>query len=363
MNGNVWGRAIVLFSGGLDSMLTAAILKRQNIDLEALCVLTPYHGNHESARLAAEQLGIRFCARWVRQDYFAMLRTPRHGRGAAVNPCTDCHAYMARMAHDRMIETHADFVASGEVLGQRPCSQKRLHLDIVMKRSGLGERLLRPLSAKLLPVTLPEREGMVDRDLLYEFSGRRRDQLLKLAESYGILEPQRGEPDLVRRRLTPSSGCKLTIRAFAPRFFDLFEHLPETEMDGWMCGPLSFGRHFRLTSQTKAIVSRNEREGDLLERYFHHPSRRNVAMLAPLETGFTGPTVLVTGMITEEVIRMAGGLLLRYARETRPQIIRFYADYPVMTTAEKVDKRMGGPVSPELRRIVPVPEVADLNPL
>ena len=343
-------RAVVLFSGGMDSMLAAAVLKRQGVRVEAMCVLMPYHDSCESARRAAEQLGVPFCARWVEQDYFAMLRSPRHGRGSAANPCTDCHAYMARMAHRRMLETGADFVATGDVLGQRPCSQKRMHLDIIMKRSGLGDRLLRPLSAKLLPQTLPEREGMVGREGLYEFSGRRRNGLLELAEELGILLPASEKPDADRRRLTPSSGCRLTLKDFAPRFFDVFENLAADRADGWHYGTLGFGRHFRLTPTTKVVVARNESEGGMLERFFHHPSRRDAAMMMPLETGFTGPTVLILGEISAEACQLAGGLLLWYAKEKISQTILFYSSQP-------------GVVEPELRVIEPVPEAATMTML
>lgn len=344
-----YSKAIVLFSGGLDSILAARILQIQNVHVEALCILTPYHHCHDLAKQAADMLDLDFCARWVDQDYYQMLCKPRHGRGGAANPCTDCHAYMAKMAYRRMQETGADFVATGEVLGQRPCSQKRLHLDIISKSSGLGDLLLRPLSAKLLPETRPEREGRVCRDLLYEFSGRRRTELHRLANELKIGLPTAEIAEKSRvvklqygsaQRPSPSSGCKLTLKDFAPRFFDMFDRFPAECAEGWHYGTLGFGRHFRLTSTAKLVLGRNQEENAILEQFFHHPSRHGVLMMA---TGFAGPTGLLMGEISDESIRLAGGLLLRFAKQTVPQQVLYFADRP-------------GVVTPELRTITPTTE-------
>ncbi len=353
-----YSKAIVLFSGGLDSILAAKILQLQNVQIEALCILTPYHHCHDLAKRAADMLQVDFCARWVDQDYYRMLRKPRHGRGGAANPCTDCHAYMAKMAYCRMLETGSDFVATGEVLGQRPCSQKRLHLDIISKCSGLGDRLLRPLSAKLLPETRPEREGLVCRDLLYEFSGRRRTELHQLANTLKIGLPTAQEVDPSEmaaisrygstQRPSPSSGCKLTLKDFGPRFFDMFDRFPVECAEGWHYGTLGFGRHFRLTAASKLVLGRNQEENAILEQFFHHPSRHGAILM--MATGFAGPTGLLMGEISDESIRLAGGLLLRFAKQTVPQQILYFADQP-------------GVVHPELRTITPTTEAASARML
>ncbi len=189
-------RAVALLSGGLDSMLAIRVLQEQGVEVEALNFQTLFTCCQGQAAQAASELGVRLSVLSTDDSYLDLIRRPQHGYGRGANPCVDCRIYMFRAAARWMAETAADMVISGEIVGQRPMSQKKRDLAVIARRCGLEDRLLRPLSAKLLPPTLPERTGLIDRQRLYAFSGRSRKGLIELARQLGFSRiPQ------------PSSGC------------------------------------------------------------------------------------------------------------------------------------------------------------
>ena len=196
-------KAVALISGGLDSMLAAKAMLEQGIHVEGInfytgfCVEGHTHAIRKSqqkkakrnnALWVAETLGIKLHIIDIVEEYKDVVINPKHGYGAHLNPCLDCKIFMVGKAKTWMIENQFDFIITGEVVGQRPMSQRKLVMPIVAKESGAEERLLRPLSAKNLPPTLPEREGWVDREKLFSFSGRNRKPQMQLAEQYGIEE-------------------------------------------------------------------------------------------------------------------------------------------------------------------------------
>ncbi|MES1213518.1 MAG: 7-cyano-7-deazaguanine synthase, partial [Singulisphaera sp.] len=211
-------RAVVLLSGGLDSMLAVRILQRQGIEVEALNFRTTFTCCQDQAAQAAEELGVRLTVVSEQDDYLDVVRHPRHGYGRGANPCLDCRIYMFRIAARWMRESGAALVASGEVVGQRPMSQKKRDLALIAHRAGLTDRLVRPLSARLLPVTAPERELLVDRQQLYGISGRGRSELIALAREFGL-----------KRIPQPSNGCALTEPGFAAKVHDLLGNDPEAD--------------------------------------------------------------------------------------------------------------------------------------
>jgi hypothetical protein len=206
---------------------------------------------------------------------------------------------MFRRAFEFMDQVEARFVVSGEVVGQRPLSQKRRDLETTAHHSGRYDLLLRPLSAKILSPTLPEREGWVDRERFYAFYGRGRRKLIELAGRLGIEEIP-----------APSNGCALTEASFSGKVFDLLRQQPPSGR--WDFALLKYGRHFRWDPQTKVIVGRHEQENEDL-RYFHGlPEAGSTALLAPDD--FRGPLALVVGPATDESLAFACGLLLRYGQ-------------------------------------------------
>ncbi len=297
-------RAVVLFSGGLDSMLCVRIMQQQGFDVEALNIRTIFSCCEATASQTATALGARLTVVSVDDDYVEVLRNPVYGYGKGVNPCVDCRAYMCRMGKRFMEEIGASVIVSGEVLGQRPMSQKRHQLDLVVRCSGLQGRLLRPLSAQLLPPTDAETEGLVDRERLYAFSGRSRRPLIDLANELGILES--GVPLLP----TPSTGCALTDTCFAPRVRDLMDLHPTATR--WDFELLNYGRHFRLNEQTKIVVGRNESENASLEVLADREDAPQRAFLDP--DNFRGPAALVVGCVDEAGLRFAEALVMRYTR-------------------------------------------------
>jgi tRNA U34 2-thiouridine synthase MnmA/TrmU len=319
-------KAVALFSGGLDSTLAILVLREQGIDIEALNIRTTFDCCKAPAGQTAHELGVRLTVLSVGDDYVDLLREPSHGYGKAVNPCVDCRIYMARMAKRLMEDVGACVVITGEIVGQRPMSQKKRDLALIESRSGLKGRLLRPLSAKLLPATIPEEEGLIDRQRLHAFEGRSRSKLIELAQRYGLEKiPQ------------PSTGCALTEVSFAPRVRDLMDH--NAEASRWDFELLNVGRHIRLDEHTKAVVGRNASENASLELFFRRASRANSAYLHP--ESFLGPDVLVVGRITEKAIQFAGALVLRYSKKSEPQnaLIRVeHGDATTVLRAEPIEQ-------------------------
>ncbi len=275
------GRGLSLNSGGLDSQLAICVLKEQGVEIEAVAFSSPFFSPDNSIK-ASKALGVKVHVIDFTSEIVTLLKCPPHGFGSCMNPCIDCHAVMIRKAAELMKELDFDFVCTGEVLGQRPMSQQRRSLEIVRETSGIGDRLLRPLSALLLTETEPERLGLVDRSKLLGLSGRNRKPQIALAKKYGLVDYP-----------TPSGGCKLTEPNFTSRLQNLKDH--EGIDDARLLNLLSNGRHLRLPSGTLIIVGRDKadnatirngmRGGDVVMRSINVP----------------GPTVLAIQPKTEEL--------------------------------------------------------------
>ena len=311
-------KAIGLLSGVLDSTLAHALMKAQGVEVKAITFYTGFclvetqrrmgrtrkDGTvpRNDALVAAANLETEIELIDISgREYLDMVARPKHGYGANANPCIDCRIFMFRKARELMEKDGADFVFTGEVLGQRPKSQRRDTLRIIERESGLDGRLLRPLSAKLLPPTLPEQEGLVDRGRLEDISGRSRQRQMALAGELGIGDwPQ------------PAGGCcYLTDESFARKFFDVLDAREaagaERALDQDDVILLSTGRHFRLSPRAKLVVGRSEVENLLLE---HHVVGR-----ARLEArDVQGPIALVEGTPTWEERLLAARIVARYGK-------------------------------------------------
>jgi len=295
-------RCLLLFSGGLDSILAAHVMLEQGIRVEALTFKTIFTCCENEAGIAASKLGIRLTVIEQEDDYLNLIRSPQHGYGRGANPCVDCRIYMFQRAAAYMEALDAHFIISGEVVGQRPMSQKRHDLDTISRRSSLEGLLLRPLSAKLLPPTIPEKEGWVDREQLFDFKGRSRKGLIALARKFGIEDVNIP---------TPSTGCALTEPFFSKKVFDLIELAPQAQR--WDFDVLKIGRHFRFDNVTKVVVGRNEQDNNSLEYLHQLETASSTAVLTP--DTFYGPLALVVGPPTDAAIDFAAGLIARYARQ------------------------------------------------
>jgi len=246
-------KAVALFSGGLDSILAVKLIQEQGIEVKGVNFRTPFFGL-EKAYLTAKDLDIDLEIIDITEELLGILRNPKHGFGKNMNPCIDCHALMFKKAGEHMTKIGASFILSGEVLGERPMSQNRNSLSIIERESGFEGRILRPLSALLLPETIPEKEGLVDRNRLLDISGRSRKRQMVLAAHLGLEDYP-----------SPAGGCKLTEPGFSKRLRDLFAQenfsLEEIEL-------LKLGRHFRLSKDDKLVVGRNKEENEQLKDFF-----------------------------------------------------------------------------------------------
>ena len=296
-------RAVALLSGGLDSMLAIRVLQEQGVEVEALNFQTIFTCCKSTAAQAARQLNVSLTVIGQEDDYLDIVRAPQHGYGKGANPCVDCRIYMFHAARRFADERGIDVIVSGEVLGQRPMSQKRRDLLLIANASNLEDRLLRPLSALLLPPTKAEQTGLIDRSRLHAFTGQGRKELIELAKQFDF-------PNIP----SPSTGCSLTELTFAPKVHDLIQIDPGNQR--WDFELLNTGRHLRFDSHTKAIVGRREAENEVLVNMFEREDSRASLLLEP--RNFRGPTVLVVGTDSEEARNFAGGLLLRYGRDYPP---------------------------------------------
>ena len=260
-------KAILLLSGGLDSMLVGAILKRENIDVLALRFVTGLEYavikeelmdiyNDDPAKKAADFLGIPIRFVSLKDVYLDMFLHPKYGYGSAVNPCLDCHILMLKTAKKIMEEEGFDFIATGEVKGQRPMSQKSQDLINAIKESGLEGKLLRPLSAKLLPITKAEEEGLINRENLYDIYGRSRNVQMKLAEEFGITDYP----------IPAGAGCSIVDKGYARRYNDLISNNGTDILNIELMQYLAIGRHIRMHKDVKLLLGRNEKENDALEK-------------------------------------------------------------------------------------------------
>jgi len=293
-------KAVVLLSGGLDSTLATKILLEQGIEIEAINFQTMFGCCKDDARKVAHELGVRFTMLPVGMDYVELVKNPKHGVGKGINPCVDCRAYMFRVAKKFMEEIDASFVVSGEVLGQRPMSQRSDCFETIERESDLKGLIVRPLSAKLLDPSIPEQEGAVDRERLYDIQGRSRSRLLELARRFGIENPPQ-----------PSTGCALTEPEFAKKVRDVFQHVKDYER--WQFEILKTGRHFRLDPQAKLIVGREAGENEYLE--YLHPV--GTTLLTPVN--FAGPSALLDGPSTPDRLERSGRLILSYTKHFPPE--------------------------------------------
>jgi len=312
-------KAVTLISGGLDSMLAAKVVMEQGVHVEGInfftgfCVEGHTHAIREkdktkpkrnNALWVAEQLGIKLHIIDVIEPYKQVLLQPKHGYGANLNPCLDCKCFMVGQALQWMQQNDFDFIITGEVVGQRPMSQRAETMPIVQEESGAGDRLLRPLCAKNLPPTLPEREGWVDRDKLYDFSGRSRKPQMALAAEFGFSD-----------YATPAGGCCfLTDENYSRKLTDLWKarHSREYELDDIML--LKVGRHVRPCDRFKLIIGREEGENKFLEGY-----RKQFLHLR--STSHTGPLVLIDGEVDDSELELAARITARFGHgKTAPQV-------------------------------------------
>ena len=294
-------KAIALISGGLDSVLAAKLIKGQGIEILPLNFKIPFcHRDKEltpdkqnNLKQAADNLGVDLRIVDISDDFLKMLESPEYGFGSNMNPCIDCKILMLAKAKGLMGELGAEFVITGEVLGQRPMSQHRQALEIIEKKSGLEGLVLRPLSAKLLTETIPEIRGWIDRNKLLKFSGRQRRPQMDLAKDLGIVKYPNA-----------SGGCLLTDPGFSQRMKDLVSHrgisIDNIEL-------LKIGRHFRLSDEAKLVVGRNEKENEELALL----AREGDYLFLPNEK-LAGPTSLGRGKFSQELAQFACGITCRY---------------------------------------------------
>jgi tRNA-uridine 2-sulfurtransferase len=250
-NSGTGKRALLLFSGGLDSVLAAEVLRRCGAELTAITFTTPFFGSYKAER-AASGMGLELLVVDITRSHIEMLKNPRYGYGKNMNPCIDCHALMVKVALEHMEESGAAFIATGEVLGERPKSQNRQALDLVARASGAGDLLMRPLSAKLLPETRPEREGWVDRACLLDLSGRSRRRQMDLAEEWGMGGYE-----------NPAGGCLLTDASYSAHLRELMARVPG--FDGADAEVIKEGRIFWAGSTLIVLGRRHEENMRLIE--------------------------------------------------------------------------------------------------
>ncbi|MEM1507742.1 MAG: hypothetical protein QXS05_03080 [Candidatus Bathyarchaeia archaeon] len=288
-------KALVLLSGGLDSLLATKIILDQGVDVEAVHFVTPFlKYSCNSVSNLSKELNIKVHIVFLGQDFLDIVANPRYGYGSQMNPCIDCRILMFRKAKELAEKIGADFLVTGEVLDERPFSQRLKAILLIEREAGLEGKILRPLSAKLLPPTEAEKKGWVNRETLLAIKGRRRIQQIELAMKYGIKDYP-----------NPSGGCLLTDPAFAKRVRDHLRHEGKlTVRDAVL---LTIGRHFRING-IKVIVGRNREENDRLSAISEQHQ-----MPYLMVKDYKGPVTLITGKCDPKIIEKAAAITARYS--------------------------------------------------
>jgi len=293
-------KVVALLSGGLDSQLAVKMMQKQGFEVSAVAIKTPFcdfdcgRGCGFEIRERADTLGVDLKTVYLGDEYIEMLKNPKHGFGSGMNPCIDCRTMMFKAAKKHMEEIGAEFIISGEVLGQRPMSQHGPALRTIEKESDLRGKIVRPLSAALLAKTEPEKNGLIKRENLGMISGRSRKGQLELAKEYGIEDPPNA-----------GGGCLLTDPAFSLRAKDLFGHIETPTTND--IDLLKIGRHFRLDQSTKLVVGRNHNENEMIK-----------SLTLPDDVLFeardhVGPVSILRGKNNVDYLDFAAQITLRYS--------------------------------------------------
>jgi tRNA-uridine 2-sulfurtransferase len=293
-------KVVALLSGGLDSQLAVRMMQEQGFEVSAVAIKTPFcdfdcgRGCGFEIRERADDLNVNLKTVYLGDEYIEMLKHPKYGIGSGFNPCIDCRAMMFNAAKKHMDEIGAEFIISGEVLGQRPMSQHGPALRTIEKESGLVGKIVRPLSAALLPETDPEKNGLIKRENLGMIKGRTRRAQLDMAKKYGIENPPNA-----------GGGCLLTDPTFGLRVKDLFTHIETPTIND--IDLLKIGRHFRLDEQTKFVVGRNKDENEMIK-----------AIALPDDIllharDYMGPVSILRGKNTNTHVKFASSVTLRYS--------------------------------------------------
>jgi tRNA-uridine 2-sulfurtransferase len=290
---------IVMFSGGLDSVCATHLLLLQGVKLRALHFVLPFYSGlgmqYKPVRAAAERLGVSLQIVEEGEEYLAVVKNPKFGFGKNANPCVDCRIHRLIKAKKIMESEGASFIATGEVVGQRPMSQRMDCLHKIENHAGLKGLLMRPLSAKLLPPTIAEQNGLVDREKLLRISGRGRKEQLAYARQFGLVHG------------APAGGCSLTNEKTADRFSDLARYTPGFDLEDFAL--LAWGRHFRLSPSCKMVVGRDDADNIALEKIASANDH-----LFYLPNTMPGPLGILRGTAVQEFIPKAASLLARYTK-------------------------------------------------
>lgn len=316
-------KAIGLFSGGLDSACAIKVVQEQGIEVIAFHYSTPFMNvikQNNNIEEQAKQLGVELKIISHEQKFIDIVKEPKHGHGKNINPCIDCKIFILREAVKYAKEVGAKFIFTGEVLGQRPMSQRYKTLMLIQKEAGLDGKLLRPLCAKLLPETEAEKKGYINREKLLEIQGRTRKQQMELAKKYKL-----------EGFIGGNSGCKLTDKEYSKRVRDMFEHIPKPNLNDIQL--LSLGRHFRA-GNSKILVGRDEIENDFLEDL---KQKDDFVFQAK---DIMGPSTLLQGEKSEQAIELAAQLTARYSDSKQKQTTIKYGKEKLNKeiTAEKVSQ-------------------------
>jgi tRNA-specific 2-thiouridylase len=300
-------KALALLSGGLDSILAVKLILDQGINVVALNFVTPFSELEKNrAEIQAKRLKIPLKTIKLGKYYIKIIRNPKHGYGKNMNPCIDCRIFMLKRAKEYAKKIKASFIFTGEILDERPMTQTRKALDLIEKESGLKRKLLRPLSARLLPETEAEMRDWIDRKKLLDIIGRQRKRQIELAKKFRITDYP-----------NPGGGCLLTYKEFAVKVRDLFKYKKGVSIKD--INFLKIGRHFRF-KKNKIIVGRNKDENKLLLRL----KGKDDYFFKVLDFG--SPITILQGPQRKEAIEMAASLTARYSDAKKKKILVNYGE-------------------------------------
>lgn len=294
-------RAVALYSGGLDSTLAILIMQKQGIEVTAItflnhfgCDISDRSSCSKDPFAASAQFGFKVKLSHLSDKFLEIVKNPKYGHGKNMNPCVDCRILMLKEARKLMQIIGADFIITGEVLGQRPMSQRRDCFPLVDRDANVKGLVLRPLSAKHLKKTIPEENGLVNREILYGFAGRSRKPQMALAEEFGLTEYP-----------APAGGCLLTDPIYSYRLKDLLAHNSDPAHKD--INYLRVGRHFRLSPDCRIVVGRNHAENELIKSL----AGRDDPLLRVI--GHGSPLTVILGDATDKAVSVAASLCARYS--------------------------------------------------